>query len=115
MTRLFVYGTLKKGFCREHYLADETFVRTTSTASGYILFDCGSYPALAIGGHDFVFGELYEVQETTMRILDRVEAVDEGLYERGTVKLYDGEVATAYFYRLKTDQLPVAGREWTKR
>lgn len=115
MTRLFVYGTLKRGFCRQSYLAHEQFVSTAWTLPNYQLLDCGSYPALIGNGQNEIVGELYDVSEKTMLILDGVEGVDEGLYARGDVELSDGSIAVAYFYTFPTEGLPDIGSEWTRK
>ncbi len=88
MHRIFVYGTLKKGDCRHHFLSTQSFLGVAATQSEYRLYNLGDYPGLVHergGGH--VEGEIYEVTESCLMKLDVVEGVASGLYSRQTVKL----------------------------
>lgn len=113
-TTLFVYGTLKRGFCRERFLASAKYLGNAETIPAYRLLDCGAYPALVDGGTTSIVGELYEVDESTMRTLDDVEGVDEGLYARREVRLADGRAVIAYLYTERTEGLQELGREWLR-
>lgn len=115
MIRLFVYGTLKRGFCREHYLSDSSFIGVADTVAAYRLLDCGDYPALVTDGQSSIRGELYDVTEAKMSILDRVECVEFGLYQRATIQLANGSDAITYVYLQRTDDLAEIGNEWTRQ
>ena len=68
--KVFVYGTLMSGLKREEALFDSHFL-----GSGYIygnLYDLGNYPGLK-DGHSKVFGELYEINLSTLEYLDQIE------------------------------------------
>ena len=45
-----------------------------------------------------VKGELYEVSEVTLQILDIYECVDSGLFNRREIELENGELAFAYVF-----------------
>ena len=45
---LFVYGTLKTGFCRNPYLDEQQLVGPVQTANRYRLVDCGNFPGLIV-------------------------------------------------------------------
>ncbi len=102
MPVVFVYGTLKRGDCRHQFLAGSKFLGLATTAAGYRLFDLGEYPAMvedAGGGQ--IEGELYEVSDATLRVLDDVEGVADVLYTRRAVALAPPpqyESADAYLY-----------------
>lgn len=91
--RIFVYGSLKRGFSNHARLAQATFVGECQTAPRYRLLVFGAYPALSEGDHE-VAGELYAVHPRTLRALDRFEGQ---AYQRASVELADGSVAEAYF------------------
>ena len=110
---VFVYGTLKRGHQRNHLFANQTFVGPATTAANYRMYDLGDYPGLielGPGAGDRIQGEIYQVDPNCLRQLDKIEAVDQGLYERRKVSLalplemleppskpIDGSVV-AYFY-----------------
>ena len=93
MHLLFVYGTLKKGCSRSSVMESSRFVGVAKTTSNYKLYDCGTYPALVASetylNHGGVWGEIYEVDDSVMNILDQIEGVAVGLYERSIVNLSD--------------------------
>ena len=72
---IFVYGTLKRGQCREHFWPRRPVaVETAWTLGG--LYDLGPYPAL-IAGSNRVLGELWRFAPNdlreTLRVLDGIE------------------------------------------
>tara|TARA_R100000789_G_scaffold98060_1_gene101427 strand:- start:4027 stop:4404 length:378 start_codon:yes stop_codon:yes gene_type:complete len=113
---LFVYGTLKRGYCRDHYLQNAKFLGEAKTEASYRLYDCGEYPGLV---HDpngqSIEGELYEISEATWPILDEVEGVSINLYRRTSIQLltpyHDMKVQT-YLYVPSTDGLKKCGQRW---
>jgi gamma-glutamylcyclotransferase (GGCT)/AIG2-like uncharacterized protein YtfP len=86
---LFVYGTLKRGFCREVFLAGQRYLGAASTTAEYRLYDLGSFPGMveAGAGGVAIIGELYEIDDACLRLLDQEEGVDDGLYRRAEVRL----------------------------
>jgi len=87
---VFVYGTLKRGHQRNHVFANQTFVGPATTAANYRMYDLGDYPGLIEvepGSGDRIQGEIYQVDPTCLLQLDRIEAVDQGLYERRDIRL----------------------------
>jgi gamma-glutamylcyclotransferase (GGCT)/AIG2-like uncharacterized protein YtfP len=69
-SRLFVYGTLRRGESAAHLLDGATFVGKASILGRVI--QNGEYPGL-VGGEDSVVGELYEVPMPMFEALDRYE------------------------------------------
>jgi gamma-glutamylcyclotransferase (GGCT)/AIG2-like uncharacterized protein YtfP len=84
---IFVYGTLRAGLRLHSYLATARYV-ADATISGE-LYDLGHYPALQISNSGRVMGEIWAVDDDTLRVLDSVEgydlARDSGLYLRRVV------------------------------
>ena len=117
-TRLFIYGTLKRGDCRAPLLADAAYLGQAVTTPRYKLYTHGPYPALveaaAIGQPGLaIHGELYEVDDATLARLDEEEGVDEGLYERRDIALHDGGVGVqAYFYLRPVDGMTDCEERW---
>ncbi len=73
--KVFVYGTLLKGMSRAHVLEYALFLGHASIPGQ--LYDLGAYPAVRDAeGEGVVYGELYEVNETTLNRLDAIEGYD---------------------------------------
>lgn len=102
MPLLFVYGTLKRGDCRNYLLQNQNLVGEATTVPGYRLFDLGAYPGLVedpSGGS--VRGELYDISADQLPALDEEEGTDIGLYRRTFVPLappHDGQEVLTYVY-----------------
>jgi gamma-glutamylaminecyclotransferase len=89
MTRVFVYGTLKRGGSNHHFLAGQKFLGEARTEPGYNLYSLGDYPGMVRStdaSHD-VTGEVWAVDAACLAELDELEGVAEGLYKRVPVKL----------------------------
>lgn len=90
MTRIFVYGTLRKGDTRHHVLQDTIRVGDMWTVPG-TLFSLGAFPALVLEDDNPVLGEVYEippeVEDRIMTTLDAIEGVSFGLYTRSEVQV----------------------------
>ncbi|MEM1355411.1 MAG: gamma-glutamylcyclotransferase family protein [Planctomycetota bacterium] len=118
MTRLFVYGTLKRGDCRAYLLGHAEYLGEARTTPDYRLYTHGPYPALVEAGRVGVSGrpirgELYQVDSETLERLDEEEGVDEGLYERKDIALSGQSVgAQAYFYLHSIEAMVDCGEQW---
>jgi gamma-glutamylcyclotransferase (GGCT)/AIG2-like uncharacterized protein YtfP len=109
MPLLFVYGTLKRGFRLHHHMRSAQFVAAARTGPGFSLYQLDWYPAMVADPDGAgVSGELFEVPEALLAVLDEVECVPE-LYLRLEVPLVqqDGVPAQALAY---VYQQPVTGR-----
>lgn len=119
-TLIFVYGTLKRGFCRAPFLSDQQFLEEACTAPRYALYDCGEYPALVKDNTTGIRiqGELWRVDARGLEVLDEVEGVAEQLYARESIELETPLISTgvqAYFYLPDVSQLPRLGDCWTRQ
>ena len=105
--RVFVYGTLKRNFCRHDALEGQRFIGLAETLPVYKLVDLGDYPGLIPHESGIcVSGELFEVDSQCMQTLDVIECGREGLYRRQSVKLkspFHKLEAETYIYLLPTD------------
>ena len=113
---MFVYGTLKRGFCRHFALKNQTFISEARTANRYRMFNVGTYPGL-IDAHEggvSISGEVWEVSADCLLHLDEVEGVDERLYERRRIELESPEhdPVEAYFYLRSVQDCPDCGEAW---
>jgi gamma-glutamylaminecyclotransferase len=117
MTRVFVYGTLKRGGDNHHYIAYQQFLGEARTPPGYTLYSLGDYPGMVRAADDTagVTGELWAVDDPCLTQLDLLEGTAEGLYERVSIKLAppfaDLSVAT-YLYLGRVTGRPLLGSEF---
>ena len=103
MTRIFVYGTLKRGGSNHALLAGQQFLGAACTAPGYILYLLGDYPGMVRAANDQagVTGEVWLVDDACLQQLDELEGVAEGLYERVPIKPappFDDQPVETYLY-----------------
>jgi gamma-glutamylaminecyclotransferase len=117
MTRVFVYGTLKRGCRNHHHLAGQQFLGEAHTLSGYTLYLLGDYPGMVRSddaSHD-VAGEVWAVDADCLAKLDELEGVAEGLYERVPINLapsFAGQPVETYLYLRSLDGRPAIGSVW---
>ena len=116
---VFVYGTLKRGQCRERAWPRQPLSIEPAWTPGR-LYDLGPYPAL-LEGSDGVLGELWHFapgdMDETLRVLDGIEGFrnqPDDLYRRVVVQCTTaaGEVLKAYLYHyarpLPANTVPIA-------
>lgn len=99
--KLFVYGTLKRGYGNHHYLSESEFLGKAITKKRYALYSDGIPFLVKEPPVSRIKGELYEVDSETLENVDLLEG-HPSVYRREkiVVILEDGrEVeAWAYFY-----------------
>jgi gamma-glutamylcyclotransferase (GGCT)/AIG2-like uncharacterized protein YtfP len=111
---LFVYGTLKAGGRLHHHLQEAEFQGQAHTGPAFRLYRVNWFPGMvADPTGKGVHGEVYEIPFTLLPLLDRVEAVDTGLFRRQEITLADDRVASTYlFNRDVTGLEEVADGSW---
>lgn len=117
MPLLFVYGTLRAGEPAHRLLEGAQPVGEFKTEPAYDLMNLGPFPALAEGGTTAVAGEVYEIPEDSLPLLDDYEDCPR-LFIRGRVRLQDGPEAQAYLIRrerLAPRFKPIASGDWKAR
>lgn len=76
MIKLFVYGTLKKGHDNHHYLNGCDLIQEAVTTEPiYDLYSVkfGHYPCMVNNGSYHIFGEVYNVDQNTLKNIDILE------------------------------------------
>jgi gamma-glutamylaminecyclotransferase len=116
-TLLFVYGTLKRGYCNHQHLAGQTFVGLARTQPGYRLVDMGGYPGITplVTDVEGVTGEIWSVAPDALERLDRFEGVHEGLYRREAIPLkgaFENETVFAYIPGISVTGRRDIGSTW---
>lgn len=112
MTRIFVYGTLKRGCKNHHWLAGQRFIAEARTQPIYRLYDMGGYPGMIRADNGVaVEGEIWEVDEGGMARLDVLEDIEGGEYERLLIEL-EGERVEGYLFLRDVSGRPDAGTNW---
>ena len=94
---VFVYGTLKKGHGNHRLLEKAKFLGKHITKAKYTLLDLGPYPAVLNAGDSSIKGEIYEIDQNTLRDLDRLEGYPH-LYQRHKITSPHGE---AWMYTME--------------
>lgn len=112
MTRVFVYGTLKRGGENHHWIDSQRFVGVTKTKPVYRMFDLGGYPGMLKAENGLAIeGELWDVDPPGLAKLDVLEDVAGGEYERVPIELESGE-AEGYLYLRSVAGCRDCGSSW---
>lgn len=102
MYYVMVYGSLKKGFGNHHLLSRSEFVGNAVTKdSHFSMISLGSFPGVFDEGSNKIKGEVYFVDEMTLRSLDRLES-EGSFYSRREypMVLSDGTELDCFIYIL---------------
>jgi gamma-glutamylcyclotransferase (GGCT)/AIG2-like uncharacterized protein YtfP len=117
--RLFIYGTLKRGQSRADFLDGQNFIGEAQTTQHYRLFRCGAFPSLVEASRNdvdlpgiSVEGELWEVDDDCLQMLDWIEAVNSGLFKRVMIGMIDGSEAEVYLFKGSVEGLEDCGAKW---
>lgn len=102
--KVFVYGTLKKGFHNHRCLEGAVFLKETHLVTPFRMFDTGGFPVLLPATVNkagfFPTGEVYELPEGKPgeRVLARLDALEgEGrMYHRQEFYDADDEIVSVY-------------------
>lgn len=95
MNRIFVYGTLKKGFGNHSIISGSRWLGDTEVKGK--IYNLGAFPGAKFDEDGIVKGELYEVNELTLGRLDRLEG-HPSFYLRTKVPCNLGVIVEAYHY-----------------
>tara|TARA_B100000579_G_scaffold429891_1_gene442385 strand:- start:516 stop:875 length:360 start_codon:yes stop_codon:yes gene_type:complete len=96
MNKLFVYGTLKKQHSRNNILGAASFIKEIKTLPNYTMIDLGAFPGILDLGTNVIYGELYEVDDSTLEVCDLIEG-HPNFYTRKFINLEFDDIAEAYF------------------
>ena len=107
--RVFVYGTLKTGYGNYRaYLRGAKYAGQTTSPAKYRMLYAG-FPVLIETEDDPrpAFGELFHVDDATLRALDRLEG-EGSMYHRKVIDVLEhGQPVQAFVY--------IGGRHWCAR
>lgn len=117
MTRVFVYGSLKRGRSNHHYLVGQRFLGDARTLRGFRMFDLGGYPGIVAADADGypIEGEVWEVDAECLAQLDRLEGVDEAEYRRQLIEIappFQQGPVEGYVYLRSVNGLQEVGASW---
>ena len=104
MNRVFVYGTLRKGFSNyDYYLTDSGYAGEDEIV-GYKMISMGSFPGIFYTGNinDIVHIEIYDVSDKTLKNLDILEGIPR-LYKRFKIKSAAGN--TGFIYTISNEKI----------
>ena len=117
-TRVFVYGSLKRGFHNHPFLRGQRLIGEARSQPVYRLISLGSYPGMietAAENARSIHGEVWEVDGACKERLDQLEGVDYGHYTCVTAKLlppFDQESVLTYLYARNPQGCADAGDCW---
>ena len=126
MTKIFVYGSLLRGFGNWSWaLRTQPFGSTGETLPEYEMISLGGFPGVLSGGSTAIQGEVFEVDDSYLRDIDRLEGADRsnperGMYRAEQITLTDGTECWIYLYNggsVREDNHIPSGswREYTNR
>lgn len=99
--KVFVYGTLKQGNRTrgmQHFGGEAEFLGTAETSEAkYSMYDLGAFPAVVLGGEHKISGEVFEVDDVVLGVLDQIEGYPD-FYNRTEV---DTTLGKAFIYHIK--------------
>ena len=113
-TRLFVYGTLKRGLRNHHMIAAQEYLGEALTEPKYRVIDLGPHPGLIVDETNglSVRGELWLIGDACLGELDAFEEVP-GPFIRAEVRLQGiAEPAHAYLWNRPIPEGSATGSEW---
>lgn len=85
--KVFVYGTLKRGYGNHRLMRNARFISEAVTGRKFQLQCNGGFPSLfnSTSSAGKVIGEVYEVGMETLESLDTLEGVSCGMYSRESI------------------------------
>jgi gamma-glutamylaminecyclotransferase len=96
--RVFVYGTLKRGYNNHYLLGRSRYMGKSATRSNYLMVSGGFPVILPLNPGQSVAGELYHVDDATLARLDQLEGVPY-MYTREVIDALErGKPVKAYVY-----------------
>ena len=112
-----VYGSLRKKQSNyEYHLSNSTYKGTFTTEPEYTMHPLSYYPALKLNGNHSIVMEVYEVDEDTLKNLNRLEGYYPGekstFYDRIEINTPWGKAFTyIYVIELSKDSIVESG-DW---
>ena len=96
---VFVYGTLRNGHSNHHLLTDAFSYGVGSTEAHYAMYLTSGYPYVTSSEARYpIVGELYAVDDDTLKILDSMEGHPRYYERRETTVIVEDECFIAWMY-----------------
>lgn len=112
LNRLFVYGTLKRGFGNNRLLEDSEYIKDATLAEA-VMVSLVNFPGV-IKGQGEVKGEIWEVRQEDWPRLDRLEG-HPNFYKREIVETSEGQAWCYYLNARNAENRPrVTSGVWKK-
>ena len=115
---VFVYGSLKRGFCNHYFLRGQGFLGEARTQPVYRLLSFSAYPGMIEADKgSSIRGEVWEVDAACKEALDQLEGVNRGHYNCVTARLlapFDKLPILTYLYARDAADWPDAGDNWVR-
>jgi gamma-glutamylcyclotransferase (GGCT)/AIG2-like uncharacterized protein YtfP len=101
--KLFVYGSLMRGFFNHYYLNGAIFLREDATKPCCSLYNLGEYPGLLKEGKMAVKGEVYLIDNDILAYVDTLEEYPD-VYIREEIELESSDFVITYFIKKDTPE-----------
>lgn len=87
MDRIFVYGTLKRGYGNWNHFLNKPEVKFLGedTLKGFTMVSLGGFPGVIYGGEGEIHGEVYEIPDDVSRSIDYLEGYPEFYTKMGVI------------------------------
>ena len=114
-----VYGSLRRGMGNhQYYLSSSEYKGTFSTEPEYTLHSLSYYPGLKLDGNTSIVMEVYEVNEETLKNLNRLEGYHPGetstFYDRIEINTPWGRAFTYIYVNKLSKESIVESGDWVK-
>lgn len=116
---VFVYGSLRKDLSEgrtnliiNRYMEDCVFRGTFKTEPYFSLLDLGSFPGVVEGGGTSIVGDVFEIDDRTLMMLDRIESHPD-FYKRSEIFILGFGYAWIYILQKRWGILVKSG-DWKK-
>ena len=115
--KLFVYGSLMSKMSNNYILKGSDLYKEAKTRGEYTMIDMGSFPAIVQEGYRKIKGEVYFIDQPTLKRVDFLEG-HPYFYKRQLIELEGGEKVVAYLLNDDLDNHEkdiVATGDWRKK
>lgn len=117
MYKVAVYGSLRKGMHNDGFLKNAEYLGVFETSPSYNLYSLGSYPGLTKGGNTPVTMEVYEVTQSELMSINRLEGYDPSsedntFYDRINLRTPFGTAFTYVYEGDVSNYTPLEVGDW---
>ena len=114
MTELvFVYGSLRRGQSHHPLLRHAKYLGEHKTEPYYTMFSLGAFPAVVVGGHSVITGEVFAIDQAMLSRLDEFEDCPAEYFRRRIVTPFGKAWVYVYRYAPKAAVIPTG--DWCDR